>query len=150
MQQMFLTITYLYTWKTWVDEQDKGVQMLNSKGQLTAAPVRKSCKSSWSQTRAAPQTPADKRESICFSFLSTSGAQEHRHAPRPNRTLKPFSNFISLHYFSQLSGQLVAIWKSVGRICFPWKQFCCSFFCTEPINSLRQWKFTVCFMFRFA
>ena len=39
MQQMFFTITYLYTWTTLVDEQDKGVRLPTSKGQLTATPI---------------------------------------------------------------------------------------------------------------
>ena len=114
--------------------------------------MRKSCTSSWSQTRPDqhPKPSLTKGRSICVSILSASGAPERRHASQPNRTSQPLSDFKVCNFFWStrwaFGCHLEKCWSSL----FPLKAIFCSIFCAELMNGLNAWKFTACFMFRYA
>ena len=105
--------------------------------------VKRSCKSSWSQTRTAPPNPPlTKGRSICFSLLSASGVPERRHAPGFNRNpTAPLKLHKSVFFFSSTRWAIGCHLERCLSSLFPLNANFCSIFCTELIISFSAWKF---------
>ena len=127
------------------------MQLRTSKGQLPTTHGEEELQGFMvTDQNSTPKSPLIKRRSICFSFLSVSEVSECRHVPRPNRnSTAPLRFQKSVPFWStmgEIGCHLGRCWSSLFRL----KAIFCSIFCTQLMKSLSAWKFTACFMFRFA
>ena len=128
------------------------MQLPTSKGQLTTTHGKEELRGFMvTDQNSTPKPPLIKRRSICFSFLSASGVSERRHAPGPSRNpTAPLKFHKSIFFFQStrwaIGCHLERCWSSL----FPLKAIFCSISCTELMKRLSAWKYTACFMFRFA